>query len=207
MLPNPVRYATMAALALGAIVSFGAVSNLMMTISIEEFDVSRAETPTLNKLQLNPAAWGTAQRAQAVAYRNAIEGMRWPRAGTLLGLASAAALVFVSALRLRWPTGVGRARLSTLLARAAVATAIFRTLEGAEELVIVRAAGAAFERSLVEQGVDPALAGSNLGVLTALSVLTTAAVVGMFLGAASYFTSVRIQQTFELIDRNTVDEE
>jgi hypothetical protein len=207
VLPNPLRYATLAALALGAMVSFGAVSNLMMTFSIEEFDVSRSETPALNKLTPNPVAWGVAQRAQGAAYRSAVEQMRWPRALVLFGLAGAAALVFISALRLRWPAGVGRTKLSLLLSRSAIASAVFRTLEGAQELVIVRSAAAAFERSLIEQKVDPALAGPSLQVFTGASVLTTAAVTALFLGAASYFKSERIQQTFELIDRNTVDEE
>lgn len=207
MLPNPLRYATLATLALGAIVSFGAVNNLRLAISIEDFDVSLAESPTLNKLTPNPAAWGVAQRAQAVAYRNAIEGMRWPRAIILLGLSSAAAAVFVSALRLRWPAGVVRARLTLFLSRAALVAAIARTLDGAQELVIVRAAARAFEKSLIEQNVDAQLAGPSLEAFTGVSLVTTIAVTALFVTVSSYFKSERIQQTFALIDRNTVDED
>jgi len=207
VLPNPLRYATLATLALGAIVSFGAVNNLRLAISIEEFDVSLAESPTLNKLTPNPVAWGVAQRAQAVAFRNAIEGMRWPRVLVLLALSSTAAAVFVSALRLRWPAGIVRARLALFLSRAALVAAVTRTLDGAQELVIVRAAARAFEKSLLEQQVDPQLAGPSLEVFTGASIVTTVAVVALFVVVSNYFRSERIQQTFELIDRNTVDEE
>lgn len=207
MLPNPVRYATLATLALGALVSFGAISNLRLAFSAEELDVTAAETPLFNKLTPNPEAYSAAQRAQAVAMRNAIEGMRWPRVAVLFLLSGAAAMVFVSALRLRWPAGTPRAGVSVLLSRAAVVTAVLRTLEGAQELVIVRAAVTAYERALAAQHVDLAQAGPTMAIVSAASVVTTATVTGLFLAASSYFRSERIQQTFVLIDRNTPEEE
>lgn len=207
MLPNPVRYATLATLALGAIVSFGALQGIGRAFTIDEMDVRAGETPFLNKLTPNPEAYAAAQRAQGVAFRNSLENMRWLRVAVLFGLSSAAALVFVSALRLRWPSGIHRARLATLLSRAALGAAVLRTLDGAQELVIVRAVATAWDKTLAEHHVEAADAGVTTPVLSAASVTTTLVVTGLFVLASNYFRSERIQQTFVLIDRNTPEEE
>lgn len=206
MLPTPLRYATLATLALGAIVSFGSVQGLRLAFVAEELDVSAGETPFFNQFTPNPAAFAAAQRAQGVAIRNALEGMRWPRVAVLFGLSSAAALVFVSAVRLRWPSGVHRGGLSTLLARAAVGAAVLRTIDGAQELVIVRAAVAAYERALSEHQLA-AGAEATRAVFSAASVATTLAVTGLFLAASNYFGSERVQQTFALLDKDAAEEE
>lgn len=207
MLPNPLRYATLATLALGAIVSFGAIQGMRLAFVAEEMDVSAGETPFFNKLTPNPEAYAAAQRAQGVAIRNSIENMRWPRIVVLFALSSAAALVFVSALRLRWPSGVQRSNLARLLSRAALVTAVVRTLDGAQELVIVRAAVAAYEKALKEHQVDLSDAGATTIVFSGASIVTTIVVTGLFLAVSSYYRSERIQQTFQLIDRNTPEEE
>lgn len=207
MLPNPVRYATLATLALGAIVSFGGLQGIGRALTVAEMDVSAGETPFLNKLTPNPEAFAAAQRAQAVAFRNSVENMRWPRVAVLFGLSAAASLVFVSALRLRWPSGVQRSNLAKLVSRAAIAAAVLRTLDGAQELVIVRAVANAWDKTLAQHQVEAADAGVTTGVLSAASVGTTVVVTGLFVLAANYFRSERIQQTFVLLDRNTPEEE
>jgi hypothetical protein len=207
VLPNPLRYATLATIALGAIVSFGSIQGMRLAFVVDELNVSDGETPFFNKLTPNPEAYSAAQRAQGVAIRGAIEGMRWPRVAILFGLSSATALVFVAALRLRWPSGLHRAGLAMLLSRAATGAAVLRTLDGAQELVIVRAAVAGYEKALREHQVDLADSGATLTIFSFGSVVTTLVVVGLFLAASSYFKSERIQQTFLLLDRNTPEEE
>ncbi len=207
MLPTPLRYATLATVALGAIVSFGSIQGMRLAFVAEEMDVSAGETPFFNKLTPNPEAYAAAQRAQGIAIRNSIESMRWPRIAVLFGLSAATALVFVSALRLRWPSGIQRSGLALLLSRAAVGAAVFRTLDGAQELVMVRAAVSAYEKALKEHHVDLGEAEATMTIFSAGSVMTTMVVIGLFLLASNYFRSERIQQTFELIDRNTPEEE
>jgi hypothetical protein len=133
--------------------------------------------------------------------------MRWPRVAILFGLSSAAALVFVSALRLRWPSGVRRTGLASLLGRAAVVAAVLRTLDGAQDLVIVRASVEAYEKVLLEKGVALANAGATMPLFSGASIVTTALITGLFLLAANYFRSERILQTFELLDRNVPEEQ
>jgi hypothetical protein len=207
VLPTPLRYATLATLTLGVLVSFGAVQGMRMAVFADELDSSAGETPFLNTLTPNPEAFSAAQRAQGAAMRSTISGMRWPRAGILFGLSAAAAMVFVSALRLRWPSGVRRHGVAQLLGRSAVVAAVLRTLDGAQELVIVRASVAAYEKVLVDRSVELANAGATMTLFSGASVVTTALVTSLFLLAANYFRSERILQTFELLDRGVVDEE
>jgi hypothetical protein len=202
VLPTPLRYATLATLTLGVLVSFGAVQGMRMAVFADELDSSAGETPFLNTLTPNPEAFSAAQRAQGAAMRSAISGMRWPRAGILFGLSAAAAMVFVSALRLRWPSGVRRHGVAQLLGRSAVVAAVLRTLD-----VIVRASVAAYEKVLVDRSVELANAGATMTLFSGASVVTTALVTSLFLLAANYFRSERILQTFELLDRGVVDEE
>lgn len=207
MLPTGLRYATLATLAVGAIVSFGAVSNLRLALSAEALDITAAETPLLNGLTPNPEAYARAQRAQGAALRNTIEAMRWPRIGVLFVLAAASAMVFVSAMRLRWPAGTTRAGVTVLMARAALVTGIVRVLEGAQDLVIVQAAVTAYERVLIEQHVELPGGPSMKTLFSVGSVVTTLAVTALFLAASRYFQSARVQQTFALVDRNTPEQE
>ncbi len=207
MLPNPLRYATLATLTLGAMVSCGSVQGMRLAFGTDEMDVTAGETPFFNKFTPNPEAYAAAQRAQGVAIRNSIEGMRWPRAAILFVLSGAAAMVFVSAMRLRWPSGVQRVGLARLLSNAALVAAVLRTLDGAQELVIVRAAVAAYEKTLAEHHVDLAGAGATMAVFSGASVVTTVVVTALFVVASNYFKSERIVQTFELIDRNEPEEE
>ncbi|MDX2015216.1 MAG: hypothetical protein SFW67_33795 [Myxococcaceae bacterium] len=207
MLPTPLRFATMATLALGVMVSFGAVQGMRLAFFADEIDSSAGETPFLNTLTPNPEAFSAAQRAQGAAMRSAIAGMRWPRVAILFGLSSAAAMVFVSALRLRWPSGVRRLGVAQLLGRSAVVAAVLRTLDGAQELVIVRASVAAYEKVLSERGVELANAGATLPLFSGASIVTTALVTALFLVASNYFRSERILQTFELLDRELPGEE
>ncbi|MCU0696438.1 MAG: hypothetical protein MUC96_07910 [Myxococcaceae bacterium] len=197
----------MATLALGVMVSFGAVQGMRLAFFADEIDSSAGETPFLNKLTPNPEAFSAAQRAQGAAMRSAIAGMRWPRVAILFGLSSAAAMVFVSALRLRWPSGVRRLGVAQLLGRSAVVAAVLRTLDGAQELVIVRASVAAYEKELASRGVELANAGATMPIFSGASVVTTALVTGLFLVASNYFRSERILQTFELLDRELPEEE
>jgi len=207
VLPNPLRYVTLATIALGAMVSCGSVQGMRLAFTAEEMDVSAGETPFFNKFTPNPEAYAAAQRAQGVAIRNSIEGMRWPRVAVLFVLSGAAAMVFVSALRLRWPSGIQRAALARLLSNAALVSAVVRTIDGAQELVIVRAAVAAYEKALTERQVDLSEAGATMAVFSGASVVTTVAVTGLLIAASNYFRSERVAQTFELIDRNTPEEE
>jgi hypothetical protein len=207
VLPNPLRYATIATFTLGAMVSCGSVQGMRLAFSAEAIDVSAGETPYFNTFTPDPVAFAAAQRAQGVAIRNSIESMRWSRAAILFVLSGVAAVVFVSALRLRWPSGIQRVAVARLLSNAARVAAVVRTLDGAQELVIVRNAVAAYEKTLNEYHVNFADGGATMAVFSAASVVTTVLLTGFFIVASNYFASDRIIQTFELMDRNTQEEE
>lgn len=205
MLPNPVRYATLATLTLAAMVSFASVSNLQLTFEVENIDLAAGETPMLTKLTPNPEAYAKAQRAQGAAFRNTIEAMRWPRVVVLFLLSSASAMVLIATIRLRWPGGMPRLAVLQLLSRASLGSAVLRVLDGAQQLVIVQASADAYERTLTEQHVDVP---SSLNFLfSAGSVVMTVVVTGLFVAASSYFRSERLQQTIALVDRNSQNAE
>jgi hypothetical protein len=120
------------------------------------------------------------------------------RIGTEALLALGAGAVFFLALRLRAATE-GRGETAELVGRAALAAAILRTIDGAQNLVIARTiaehTSAAMAKGDAESRTVATFAVSGI---TVLSVAWSLVVVGLFMGVSTYFRSKQLR---EVLDR------
>ncbi|MCC6335915.1 MAG: hypothetical protein IT380_18230 [Myxococcales bacterium] len=194
--PTIFRVALLAAVTAGALMSFSAAQGVGLAIMAP--DAPRDAEVKLGALAgLTP--WAKEQEAALQASRRAtfaaIESMGAARVVILLGLSATASMVFLGALFLRWSANTPRWAIARLLGRAALAVAFFRTLDGAQELVITRRATDAAIKVLIAAEVPDASAGAGytLGVISALSVGWTAFVVALFLALGGYFKSEKVR--------------
>lgn len=190
-LPGALRLALLTAVTVGALVSFGAARDVSMALTITgpaPMDGSEAALPGLG---LSPQAQRAVWLAMLSGMRGAIAGMTTSRVIISMLLSSAASLVFVLALRLRWSMQGPRELVATLLSRVSVGAAVLRTLDGAQQLVVARSTAEAIGKALVREGVAEAQALGE-AVLMAYSALTigwTVLVVGLFVGLSRYLAS------------------
>ena len=203
MLPTPVRYATLAAIALGAIVSFSAARELPLVIASPTIDTPEMDLGPFKALVSDEKTVREAGKAAFRAQLTAIESMRLSRSIILLALSTSAALVFVAALRIRWPGGVTRRGVSKLLGVSAVASALLRTLDGAQLLVIVRRGIVALDKVIARSAATELQmpVELNLAIYSAVSIALTVFVVALFLLLGAYFRSSRVQDVFAALDR------
>jgi hypothetical protein len=198
--PKLFRIALLAAVTVGALVSFSAAQG--MSLAIMAPDLSRDDDAKLDRLPgLVPYAnvQEEALKASRRAHLGAVEAMGGSRVVILLGLSASASIVFLSALFLRWSTQAPKPAIARRLGWAAVAAAIFRTLDGAQELVITRRSADAGLKVLVEKNVPDVAntAGYAVGVLSALTIGWTALVVALFVALWSYFRSDKVRTLLE----------
>lgn len=136
------------------------------------------------------------------AHVSALEGMRVPRALTLVALSFCCGFAFVGALRMLRPGELPRAVACRLLGGSALWAGILRTIDGAQMAAVIRRVVlAASEVVLIPPRLSTAgpqelqqakaLAG-GLGV--ALVVVQTAVIAGMFVLLAQYFRSRRVEE-------------
>jgi hypothetical protein len=132
-----------------------------------------------------------------------LEGMREPRALILGALVVACALTFVSASRLLRPEGLPMESMRRLLGGAAIATAILRTMDGAQVTVVFQRIGQAMAGALGKTlTLPPELDAATLeGLKSALpsfmataAMLWTAVMAGTFALLGQYFRSERVRQ-------------
>lgn len=190
-LPGSLRLVLLLAVAAGALVSFGAARDVSMALTINGPAPVEGSEATLPGLGLSPQAQRAVWLAMISGLRGAIAGMTTSRVIISMLLSSAASLVFVLALRLRWSMQGPRSLVATLLSRVAVGAAVLRTLDGAQQLVIARTTAGEIGKALVKEAVPEAQALGE-AVLTAYSALTigwTALVVGLFVGLSRYLAS------------------
>lgn len=204
-LPGAVRFAALAAVALGALVSFSAARELPLVLASADLDTPELDLGPFRAFVVDEKTVRDAGKAAFRAQLSAIESMKGTRSVILLALSTSAALVFVAGLRLRWPGGIARRGVARLLGVSAAVSALLRTLDGAQALVIVRRGTAALDRVLASSA-SPELQlppGLNVALYSALSVGLTVTVVGLFLALGAYFRSARITELFANLDRQT----
>jgi hypothetical protein len=128
--------------------------------------------------------------------------MATPRALILSLLALGGLLVFLGAAQIRWSTETPAVGLADRLAWAATGAAVLRTLDGAQELVIVRRAAEASARALEKLNVPDAAAAGELSrvLVSAVSVGWTAVVVGLLLTLGAYFRSPVVKASYFVPD-------
>lgn len=190
-LPGALRLVLLTAVTVGALVSFGAARDVSMALTIAGPAPMEGSEATLPGLGLTPQAQRAVWLAMLSGVRGAIAGMTTSRVIISMLLSSAASLVFVLALRLRWSVQGPRELVATLLARVAVGAAVLRTLDGAQQLVIARTAAEEIGKALVREGVAEAqaLGEAVLAAYSALIIGWTALVVGLFVGFSRYLGS------------------
>jgi hypothetical protein len=138
-----------------------------------------------------------------------LTAMRDSRMFVLGMLAVASALAFVSAARLLRPAGISRESLRRMLAGSALATAILRTVDGAQNAVIYRNAfgsvADAFVKAAVPAGTPaPQDMASLIGPMAAGGVMVwTLVLVGVFLFTAQHFRSQKVK---EFVARSDAEE-
>ena len=133
-----------------------------------------------------------------------LEGMKVARGVVLGALAAACGMAFVSALRLLRPDGLPREGVRRLLVSSLIATAVVRTIDGAQWAVVAQRSmrAAVAHLKTVEPRVGMAIPEPILEPLTLAGVLAhTALVAGLLLLLAQYFRSERVKQLVALQDR------
>ena len=91
--------------------------------------------------------------------------------------------------------------MARLLGGASIAAAILRTIDGAQELVINRNGAEASGQALIAAQIADAEVQANMAVtvISGISIVWTAAIVGVLVILGQYFRSPRMA---ELIDRS-----
>jgi hypothetical protein len=114
-----------------------------------------------------------AAKAFVDAQLRAVEPMRETRTLILIALTFASSLCFVAAARFLRPGPLSREAMQRLLARTALATAVLRTLDGAQQAVVARNAARLAGRALLEAQ------GASEEAIAAAAPLVSPMMVGM----------------------------
>jgi len=186
------RWALVVAVVMGVQVALSSISDAWAAINLDA-------APEVRDNLFGPDAGISAEAQRAIwlagvsGQRSALHNMQAWRVGTMVLLAIAAALVAIQAFRLRFSAHA--AELAALLAHFATAAAIFRTIDGAQNLVITRVMSAELSNALVAQNVQNAQLNGQLLAATAStgSVMLSLFVVGSFIALGSYFRSERVK--------------
>ncbi len=200
--PYPVlfRVALLAAITAGALQSFAAAQGVGLVAMAS--DAPPAPEVNLGWLaQLTPYAREQEEAVKA-SYRarlNAINDLGRSRVIILLGLSAATSMLFLGALFLRWSSAAPAATFARMLGRSAIVSALLRTIDGAQDLVIARRSAEAMERALRAANVpdEYVSAGHATTLLSAVSVGWTFAVVGVFVLLGTYFRSAAVRSLLE----------
>lgn len=197
--PPLFRVLLLGAVALGALVSFSAAQGVGLSA------MAGAAPPDGGEVKLGWLAGVTpyakeqeaAMKASRKATFAAIESMGAARVVILLGLSAAASMVFLGALFIRWSLRAPRTAIARLVGGTAFGAALFRTLDGAQELVIHRRAAEAGMKVLVAAKVPDVGLDSGLGLVSFVSVGWTAFVVALFVLLGTYFRSDGVRGLLE----------
>jgi hypothetical protein len=194
-LPASYRWALVAAVVVGFQVALSAAIDLQAVLNLDEPAPVRDQIE-MPGLQLSPEAQRELWLASVSGYRGALEGMRPWRLATSALLSIAAGLVFFIGVRLR-VVPQGRAEIAQRLATAAVAVAVLRSIDGAQNLVAVRSATEQMMKVLVKAGLPDADGGMTTGAMMAGSIGWSVVMVGLFVGLSSYFRSDTVRLALE----------
>lgn len=197
--PAGYRWGLLAAVIVGFQVALASAFDLQSALHADEpISVAATEEPVPG-LKLSPLAQREVMLATASGFQSAIRGMGGWRVATSLLLSIAAGLVFFLGMRLR-VSQEGRPAMAHELGRAAVAAVVMRTIDGAENLVVVRAASTELTRVLVKEGFPAAEIEVMTSILSLGSGLWTLLMVSLFLALASYFRSDDLRVALERVE-------
>lgn len=196
-MPASFRWVTLAATLMGFQIAL---------LSLTDFEEARhPEQPV--SLQVSPCFGSAAtpddptqklRLAQLAGRRGALLAMQPWRSVTLVLLAGACGLVFFLAMRLRLRAR-NAPRTALWLSRATMVAAVFRMIDGAESMVIMRASVDASKDLLL---ADQSLAGTGIDPVQISSVVSSVIVGGWsllmvtaFVAMSGYYRSERLRET------------
>jgi hypothetical protein len=205
-LPRGIRFAALVCLILSSLSGLFALSEVIGLGHFSELkEASEPRLPLLTDRAVSERAF----EAQFAA----LEPMREPRSLVLGALSFTCALVFVSAGRLLRPAGLSQERMRRLLGGAAIASALLRTIDGAQWAVVARRMGVAMAEvmSTLPEFKEPELAAQVKALvpwlMSATSMAHTALIAGTFALLGQYFRSERVRQVISAQDADLAEEE
>jgi hypothetical protein len=192
-------------LVLSAFTGFFALSESMGLSRLSELRDARG--PSHLSIVGDPALDARISEAQLAA----LESMREPRSFLLGALAVTCAFAFVSAGRMLRPQGLPLERMRRMLAGAAIASALLRTIDGAQSAVVARRVGPVIAEAMksLPEFQGPAAAHLHLmpGIVSAITIVLTAFVAGTFALLGQYFRSEGVRQAICVQDGDLAEEE
>lgn len=196
--PPLLRMILLAAIGLGVMVSVSAAQEAALAMTVESITPRELSLGPLKGLLPITKEQEAALKAQERATLSAIEAMATPRAIVLGLLAISALVVFVTSLQIRWSMDAPPAALARRLGVAALASAVLRTLDGAQQLVIARRAAEANGRALLGAGTPDAetMVAMTRTVVSVVSVGWTLLIVAFFVALGTYVRSSKVLTTF-----------
>jgi hypothetical protein len=198
-MPKGLRRIAMIALVLSMLVGFGAVQELIALIDPPQFDFTMVQPPPF--MEAEQALYREAITAFYTAQIGAFQAMKGSRTLILLGLAFTTALVTAAAMKILMPLG-SRVDGANRLGIAALISAVFRTLDGAQQAAVARRAGGAFDRVLAKSHEIPGGWPEGLATMgnTAAMITLSFLVGGGLLTMSLYFRSERVKTTLASLD-------
>lgn len=200
MVPSSFTWANTIAVVISLQVAIVSVLDFRLALNIEDAHQFGDESQ-FAALQPSLAGQREILNAQRSGLQSAITSIRPWRLATEALLAASAAAVFIMALRMRVATA-GRAEIAVLLGRAAIAAAVVRAIDGAQNLVIARTVASAVGEVLAKsppammQASDQAELPLDTTVTAMAGIASVAGsllVVSVFMGLATYFRSERLR--------------
>lgn len=200
-LPRPVRLGAWAALILGATVGMGAAQGVGMLFELEA--LRAAPTPKMSPMFGDEKLLRDVTEAMTRTQAQALEDMQVSRGLILFALSMTSALTFVSALRLLRPAGVAREGVRRLLGGATLASAVLRTLDGAQLAAVSKRMGTSADRVFAASKSLPGEYPEGFAMILSVGATTffTLVVVGAFLALSRHFRSSKVRELVLALDQ------
>jgi len=200
-LPRSLRLGAWAALVLGATVGMGAAQGVGMLFELEA--LRSAPAPKVSPMFGDEKLLRDVTEAMTRTQAQGLEDMQVSRGFILFALSMTCALTFVSALRLLRPAGVPREGVRRLLGGAALASAVLRTLDGAQLAAVSKRMGTAADRVFSASKAVPGEYPDGFAMVLSVAATTifTLVVVVAFLALSRYFRSSKMRELVQALDQ------
>ena len=198
-LPPLMRLAMISAISIGAIEVCASASELAVVLNADELELTDVPLPDLYSEQ-ERALWRVANTAMFNSKKSTLKTMNVSRSLILMALMGASSMVFLAALRVRWPNGAPRAASARLIGHAALASAVCRTLDGAQTLLLERRSAEAVRQSIEKLPPVAFSIDVLVSVPTIVNLAITALLVTVLMTLSHYFRSENVQSLFLRLD-------
>lgn len=209
-LPRGIRFAAVLCLVLSGFTGFSALKH---TLELRQLPELKDRANNIVRFSAEKEKDMILFARMDEAQLSALEPLRDSRTLLMGALSVACAFVFVSAGRVLQPGGLPLERVRRMLGAATIATALLRTIDGAQEAVVARRLGLALADILLTlpefQGSPHAsdLRATLPGLALVITVGMTAVIAGTFAVLGQYFRSERVREAVLAQDSNLAKEE